>query len=322
MHERGVIHSDIKAVGRAASSFSTIADPLKDNILISSQGEAVIGDFGCARMSHYSLPVAKVSSTSKGTTAFCAPESLASGVYSKQTDVWAFGMTVYVRLSNRLSVSLVVVTHIIIKEMLTRQRPFQGCRPANIMYDILHGKTPEFPPPSGTVTDEQQLLQDICRSCWSRVPTSRPTMQEVCHGLETNKMPPGPGGAQDELNSLYATFMQNGVSPLSLQPNEQLLIHDQSNRQQTSNHSSHDPHSVSDSIGTTKSNASSLKRRRDYRTEKERLAYFLADPYVAEVQPHRVLCNSCEKWIRLRKNSTYCNTPWDIHRRACLERRA
>ena len=63
------------------------------------QGSAVIGDFGCARMTRYSDYTALVpmSSNLKGTPAFLAPELFSGGNNSQEADVWAFGMTVYVR---------------------------------------------------------------------------------------------------------------------------------------------------------------------------------------------------------------------------------
>ncbi|KAF8652508.1 hypothetical protein AX16_004364 [Volvariella volvacea WC 439] len=63
------------------------------------------------------------------------------------------------------------------------------------------------------------------------------------------------------------------------------------------------------------------KRRRAKRTEEERIAYLRADPYVADFEPYRVLCASCDKWIRLRPNSTYCSIPWDAHRKSCLAKK-
>lgn len=35
----------------------------------------------------------------------------------------------------------------------------------------------------------------------------------------------------------------------------------------------------------------------------------------------RVLCASCDKWIRLRPNSTFCSIPWDAHRKSCLAKK-
>ncbi len=34
-----------------------------------------------------------------------------------------------------------------------------------------------------------------------------------------------------------------------------------------------------------------------------------------------MLCASCDKWIRLRPNSTYCSIPWDAHRKSCLAKK-
>ncbi|KAJ3904987.1 hypothetical protein F5879DRAFT_800541 [Lentinula edodes] len=63
------------------------------------------------------------------------------------------------------------------------------------------------------------------------------------------------------------------------------------------------------------------KRRRAKRTEEERITYLDADPYVAKFEAYRVLCASCDKWIRLRPNSTYCSIPWDAHRKSCLSKK-
>jgi hypothetical protein len=65
-----------------------------------------------------------------------------------------------------------------------------------------------------------------------------------------------------------------------------------------------------------------VKRRRAKRTEDERIEYLRTDPYVAHFEPYRVLCASCDKWIRLRPNSTYCSIPWDAHRKSCLAKKA
>ncbi|KAF7375660.1 hypothetical protein MSAN_00455100 [Mycena sanguinolenta] len=64
-----------------------------------------------------------------------------------------------------------------------------------------------------------------------------------------------------------------------------------------------------------------LKRRRAKRTEEERIEYLRADVHVAQFEAYRVLCASCDKWIRLRPNSTYCSIPWDAHRKSCLAKK-
>lgn len=85
-------------------------------------------------------------------------------------------------------------------------------------------------------------------------------------------------------------------------------------------------HSSEPVIYTPESTAEALanpptKRRRAKRTEEERIKYLRADPYVAQFEAYRVLCGSCDKWIRLRPNSTYCSIPWDAHRKSCLSKK-
>ena len=62
---------------------------------------AVISDFGCAQMvSDISRSLGKATTTTKGTSAFWSPELWkGQGIVrqSKESDVWAFGMTIYVR---------------------------------------------------------------------------------------------------------------------------------------------------------------------------------------------------------------------------------
>ena len=74
---------------------------MKDNILITPMKRAVISDFGCAQMvADISLSLGKATTTTKGTFAFWSPELWKSESIvkqSKKSDVWAFGMTVYVR---------------------------------------------------------------------------------------------------------------------------------------------------------------------------------------------------------------------------------
>jgi len=101
------------------------------------------------------------------------------------------------------------------------------------------------------------------------------------------------------------------------------LKHWDAHRQQCANTTQAVPEPV---IYTPESTAEALanppaKRRRAKRTEEERIDYLRADPYVAQFEPYRVLCASCDKWIRLRPNSTYCSIPWDAHRKSCLSKK-
>lgn len=59
----------------------------------------MICDFGSARMLAPSCSLANLSSNMKGTTRFWAPQpnGAVAARHSRATDVWAFGMTIYVR---------------------------------------------------------------------------------------------------------------------------------------------------------------------------------------------------------------------------------
>ena len=56
------------------------------------------------------------------------------------------------------------------------------------------------------------------------------------------------------------------------------------------------------------------------RSADQRAAALRADPYLGEVEPSRVFCKLCHKWVQLRQDSTYCAYPWQQHRVKCLKR--
>lgn len=56
----------------------------------------------------------------------------------------------------------------------------------------------------------------------------------------------------------------------------------------------------------------------------ERVALLRADVLLREprgtVEPHRVLCGLCSKWVALRKDTRWCWHPWGVHKGGCLAR--
>ncbi|KAI6006153.1 kinase-like domain-containing protein [Pisolithus marmoratus] len=89
-----------------------------------------------------------------------APELLDERPPSRESDVWAFGMTAL--------------------ELFTRAVPFPDCRsPASVLSRLIMGKLPPRPAEESTqfrLTDE---WWEICTSCWERDPASRPTVKDI-----------------------------------------------------------------------------------------------------------------------------------------------
>ena len=107
LHDIGVVHSDVKSVSlHSLFSAHSISTLVKDNILIMPTKRAVVSDFGCSQMVvDISLSLGDVTTTTKGTPAFWSPElwNMRGSVrQSKASDVWAFGMTIYVRFLQAL----------------------------------------------------------------------------------------------------------------------------------------------------------------------------------------------------------------------------
>lgn len=53
------------------------------------------------------------------------------------------------------------------------------------------------------------------------------------------------------------------------------------------------------------------------RTEAQRHAVLLDDPQAQEVEPRRVLCRVCQKWIKLTSTTKYALANWQTHRMRC-----
>ena len=70
----------------------------QENIVISTAERALICDFGCSRMLVAIRTVAAITETVKWNPSFWAPEFLDDKPTkpSKEADLWAFGVTVYV----------------------------------------------------------------------------------------------------------------------------------------------------------------------------------------------------------------------------------
>ncbi|EJC99228.1 kinase-like protein, partial [Fomitiporia mediterranea MF3/22] len=87
LHDQDIVHSDLKA----------------DNVLVGPSSQPLICDFGMSRTLASSLSIeATTLSDVRGSVRWMAIELLdinLDSLHTKETDVWAFGMTVYVCFS-------------------------------------------------------------------------------------------------------------------------------------------------------------------------------------------------------------------------------
>lgn len=160
VHGKDAIHSDLKS----------------DNVLISPDKRALLTDFGISRMESLTNGYT-MTRGNKGTARWQAVEflnindlgdgsetSLAGSLptHTKQTDVWAFGMTVY--------------------EVLTNDRPYaQIGSDVQIIVRLMQGKYPPKPAFSNIPADAliEHYMWSICERCRETDPSSRPSMADL-----------------------------------------------------------------------------------------------------------------------------------------------
>ncbi|XP_062225817.1 LRR receptor kinase SERK2 isoform X1 [Phragmites australis] len=153
-----IIHRDVKAA----------------NILLDEDFEAVVGDFGLAKLMDYKDT--HVTTAVRGTIGHIAPEYLSTGKSSEKTDVFGYG--------------------IMLLELITGQRAFDLARLANdddvMLLDWVKGLLKEKklemlvdPDLQGSYMDrEVESLIQVALLCTQGSPMDRPKMSEVVRMLE------------------------------------------------------------------------------------------------------------------------------------------
>ncbi|KAL5526659.1 hypothetical protein ACEPAF_8383 [Sanghuangporus sanghuang] len=160
IHDRNIVHSDMKT----------------DNILIGEYWQPVICDFGISRMLDSSQSIF-VSTThdgqTKGSARWMAIELFVSDdgaevKHTKETDIWAFGMTLY--------------------EMITKQFPYAHLkRDVQVLSAVMKGDLPLFPRTRSKYLSSNSYwkIRSLCSSCWVKNPKERPTTNQITLSLSS-----------------------------------------------------------------------------------------------------------------------------------------
>ena len=143
LHDSGIIHRDLKT----------------QNILLYPNKLPVICDFGSSRQ----IESGVVMTGQVGTPQYMAPEFLTSQSYNASIDVYSYG--------------------VILWEMATYEKPYDGLQPIQIIYQVLSKQN------NLQVPDEiNHPLAELIMKCLSYEPESRPTFSSILYLFEHNKL--------------------------------------------------------------------------------------------------------------------------------------
>ncbi|KAG8975341.1 hypothetical protein FRC05_005900 [Tulasnella sp. 425] len=163
--EPGIVHGDVKAY----------------NVLIASDHHARLCDFGLAR--HVNAGTA-TGLKGVGSTAWQSPEILRDGAHkSLQSDVYAFGITIYEVLSGKVPYY---------------DRPSAGSIIAGVLFSGL--RPPLDPPAAPNGTLYLRFWTEATR-CWTDRPAERPSMTDVLQALSNSIVEPKTSIHQSSIQS-------------------------------------------------------------------------------------------------------------------------
>ncbi|KAF9256320.1 kinase-like protein, partial [Marasmius fiardii PR-910] len=151
LHSRKVVHGDLKGV----------------NILITRSGRACIGDFGLSRVAEtQELHLTTSTTRPVGTSRWLAPELLNGGRTSKESDIYAYGCVCY--------------------EIFTGLHPFPDLLSDGAV--VLHVVQGKYSPRPKNVSEPDDSMWALMKSCWSLNPPTRPTAEEILSTVQRHTL--------------------------------------------------------------------------------------------------------------------------------------
>ena len=144
IHSKNIIHRDLKP----------------GNIILDEYLYPKMADFGFAK--DISQKLENINSNVLGTPAYISPEIYNKNKHGKESDVYAFSITLY--------------------EIITNEKPFANLNRFQIMHEITSNN---YRPPFNKKIPE--CYKKLIESCWAEKPEERPTFDEILEKLKTDK---------------------------------------------------------------------------------------------------------------------------------------
>jgi serine/threonine protein kinase len=145
-----IIHRDLKSLNLLLSE--PVIGPT-DPILLK------ITDFGVSK----TLSEPELMTGQMGTCHWMAPEVLSSQPYSLPADVYSYGIVMW--------------------EIMTRQTPYKGKNPAQILYGVVNQQ--ERPSQALIPPTIPSTLRGLMTKCWHQDPSNRPTFDQILTILDS-----------------------------------------------------------------------------------------------------------------------------------------
>jgi len=143
LHREGLVHRDLAT----------------RNILLGSGNQVKITDFGLSRVAGNEHKSSNQTVSDTGPLKWMAPEAITNREYSRMSDVWAFGVTLY--------------------EIVARSEPYLGLDPVQAALQVTHaGLRLEIPSYTPIV------IAEVMKGCFSADSSRRPDFQHISKRLQ------------------------------------------------------------------------------------------------------------------------------------------